>query len=67
MLLKNNLEVIQIKRHYQTLSLEHLVKMVGLYSEGLSNFALKITSAMRIGELQIPYYASQANVIARKG
>lgn len=67
MLLKNNLEVIQIKRHYQTLSLEHLVKMVGLYSEGLSNLALKTTSVLRIGTWQIPYYASQANVIARKG
>jgi len=66
MLQKNQFEVVNIGRHYQTLSLEHLVKMTGLYSQGLSNLGLKICSLLRINNWQVPYYASQANVVARK-
>jgi 2-polyprenyl-3-methyl-5-hydroxy-6-metoxy-1,4-benzoquinol methylase len=66
MLQKNQFEVVNIRRHYQTLSLEHLIKMMGLYSRGLSNLGLKICSLLRINNWQIPYYASQANVVAKK-
>jgi len=63
---KNGFEVIKISRYYQTLNLEHLVKMVGLYNKPISNLGLKVVKLFRMGNLQIPYYASQANVIARK-
>ncbi len=63
---KNGFEVLKISRYYQTLSLEHLVKMVGLYSKTLSNIGLKVVNLLRMNNWQIPYYASQANVIAKK-
>lgn len=66
MLEKNNLSVLSLRRHFQTLELEHLIKMVGLYSRIISDLGLKISSLLRIGKLQIPYYASQANVVAIK-
>jgi len=66
MLEKNGFNVLKMKRHFQTLNLEHLVKMVGLYNEGISSVGLKLTSLLGMGNLQIPYYASQANVIAKK-
>lgn len=66
MLELNGFEVLSIRRHYQTLNLEHLMKMVGLYSPGLSNFGLRFIRALRMQNWQIPYYASQANVAARK-
>ena len=66
MLAKNDFEVIKFSRHYQTLSLEHLVKMVGLYSKGVSKLGLKVINGLSIEDWLIPYYASQANVIAKK-
>ncbi len=66
MLAKNNFHPLKSGRHFQTLGLEHLIKMVGLYNKPISNLGLKIAKTFRMGNWQIPYYASQANVIARK-
>jgi len=63
---KTGFEVIRIKRYVQRLNLEHLMKMFGLYSKPISNLGLKIIRALRMTNWSIPYYASQANVIARK-
>ncbi|OGL46354.1 MAG: hypothetical protein A2161_07750 [Candidatus Schekmanbacteria bacterium RBG_13_48_7] len=58
--------MIKINRYIQRLELEHLVKMVGLYNKFCSELGLKITSSLKINHLQIPYYASQYNIIAGK-
>lgn len=63
---KNGFEVIKFSRHFQTLNLEHLCKMAGLYSSFLSKIGLKTVNLLKINNLKIPYYASQANVIAKK-
>lgn len=63
---KNNFMPLKSKRHFQSLNLEHLTKMVGLYSKGLSKLGLKVITGLKIGNWQIPYYASQTNVIAKK-
>jgi len=59
-------KVIQSSRYWQKLELEHLIKMVGLYSRPLSKLGLKIAAALRMNRWKIPYYASQANVVAIK-
>lgn len=66
MLEKSGLRVISVKPHIQTLGLGHLVKMIGLYNKFLSNIALKAVNVLRLTNLQIPYYASQTNIIAKK-
>jgi 2-polyprenyl-3-methyl-5-hydroxy-6-metoxy-1,4-benzoquinol methylase len=63
---KNGFEVLHIKRYYQTLSLEHLISMIGLYSKLLSRIGQFLVKTLKMNKWQIPYYASQANVIARK-
>lgn len=63
---KNGFEVVKFSRHFQTLNLEHLCKMAGLYSSFLSKVGLAMVNLLRINNLKIPYYASQANVIAKK-
>lgn len=59
-------EVVSIRRYVQTLSLEHLIKMAGLYSPAISKLGLAVARALHIHGWPIPYYASQANVVARK-
>lgn len=66
MLDKAGFDTVAVRRHYQTLELAHLVKMVGLYSKPVSSVAGGIISGVGMGKLPIPYYASQMNVIARK-
>lgn len=66
MLNKAGFDVVAIRRHYQSLELGHLIKMVGLYSKPISKMAGAVASALHIGGWVIPYYASQMNVIARK-
>lgn len=62
----NGFAVVKISRYMQTLSLEHLFAMFGLYNQFLSKLGIKIVKALKINNWQIPYYASQANVVARK-
>ena len=59
-------ECVSNKRHFQKLSLGHLSKMVGLYSRGASKLSSAFIRLFKAEDLLVPYYASQANIIARK-
>ncbi len=63
---KCGFEVIAIRRHYQSLELGHLVKMVGLYNKKISGLMGSALRVFRLESVNIPYYAAQMNVIARK-
>lgn len=67
MLRKTGFTPVRSARHYQLMGLGHLVKMVGLYNRPLSNFGLALVRSLRMENIQIPYYASQVNLMARKG
>jgi hypothetical protein len=66
MLRKCGFRVIAVRRHYQWLELGHLIKMVGLYGKPVSRSMQAAARLLRIDSLQVPYYASQMNVVARK-
>lgn len=66
MLIKNGFTPLAFRQHWQQLNLEHLTKMVGLYSKPVSEMGLRIIRALHMTQWQIPYYAGQTNVIARK-
>jgi len=57
---------IRTGMHFQTLGLGHLIKMVGIYSRAASGFLCRITRGMGVENIQIPYYASQTNMISKK-
>ncbi len=59
-------EVETMKMHWQTLPFGHLAKMFSIYSPAFSKFGTKIINLLRLGNLPIPYYASQTKVIALK-
>lgn len=63
---KTGFQVLKINRYFQKLELEHLLKMVGLYSPFLSNVGLVLARGLHIHRWQIPYYAAQANLVAVK-
>lgn len=52
--------------YWQSLSLGHLAKMIGLYSKPLSNMCETFFGFLRINNLKVKYYASQTNVIVWK-
>lgn len=54
------------KAYWQSLSLGHLSKMLGLYSKQLSLLVEKTFTTLKLNNLKIKYYASQTNVIAWK-
>ncbi|MFH1478131.1 MAG: class I SAM-dependent methyltransferase [Verrucomicrobiota bacterium] len=66
MLIRAGFTPLAFRPHFQSLDLEHLSKMAGLYCRPLSQAGLKTIRLMKIGHWQIPYYAAQTNVIARK-
>jgi 2-polyprenyl-3-methyl-5-hydroxy-6-metoxy-1,4-benzoquinol methylase len=66
MLGKAGFEPIRTGMHFQTLSLGHLIKMVGIYNQTLSRVSHRIARIFRLERLPIPYYASQTNMISRR-
>lgn len=54
------------KPYWQSLSLGHLAKMLGLYSKPVSRVAETVFKILRMSSLKIKYYASQTNVIVWK-
>ncbi|MCX6112234.1 MAG: class I SAM-dependent methyltransferase [Proteobacteria bacterium] len=58
--------ILYHKRHFQTLEFGHLLKMIGLYNKTISDLLLNIAGKLKLTKLQIPYYASQATLIAKK-
>lgn len=54
------------KSYWQSLSLGHLAKMLGLYSKQISSLTQNIFNILKINNLKIKYYASQTNVVAFK-
>jgi len=52
--------------HSQTLSLGYLFKRFADYSKFISNVGMKVSAALRIDQLPIRYYASQALAVAKK-
>lgn len=66
MLGKAGFEPIRTAMHFQTLSLDHLIKMVGIYNQTISRVSHRIVRIFRLEELPIPYYASQTNMISRR-
>ena len=52
--------------HWQTLPLGYLAKISGIYSPGLSRFAQKAFTTLRMENIPVPYYAAQTNVTAVK-
>lgn len=66
MLKKAGFSPLSFRQHWQQLNLEHLTKMVGLYSKPLSEAGLKVLRALKMDRWPVPYYAGQTNAIARK-
>jgi 2-polyprenyl-3-methyl-5-hydroxy-6-metoxy-1,4-benzoquinol methylase len=63
---KNGFVVEAHRRHFQVLPLGHLIKVAGIYLGGLATVCHGAARALRLTELKLPYYASQANLIAIK-
>ena len=59
-------ELIAVKRHIQSLSLGYLVFRFKKYSEFLYKIMNAVCKKLNLGNLKIPYYAGQTNIIARK-
>jgi 2-polyprenyl-3-methyl-5-hydroxy-6-metoxy-1,4-benzoquinol methylase len=55
-----------MRAHFQSLELGHLMKMMELYSSGVSKLGSKVCEGLHIGGLPIRYYASQTNLMCRK-
>jgi len=66
MLKKAGFQPFKSGLHFQILALSHLIKMVGLYNKFISNISLKFVNAFGMSNLNIPYYAAQSYMIARK-
>lgn len=63
---KAGFEVKHFAMHWQTLPLGYLSKILSIYSPKLSQFSETLFKALRMGNIPIPYYAAQTNVIAVK-
>ncbi len=71
MLKDSGFEVVKTKLHFQTLEIGYMIKMVKHLSKGgivssLCNGAMKVTDAVRLSKVKIPYYASQIDIVAKK-
>ncbi len=66
MLLKHGFSTVRIKPYFQTLSLGYLAFRMHPYSKSLSKLGTKTVRALRMENLQIPYWLGQTMVIARK-
>lgn len=63
---KTGFEVKHFTMHWQTLPLGYLSKIFSIYSPGLSRLSERVLRNLRIGNIPIPYYAAQTNVVAVK-
>lgn len=72
---RNSIEQILIKSgfvnpcfkpYWQSLSLGHLAKMLGLYSKTISLLSEKVFKLLGLSDFKVKYYASQTNVIVWK-
>jgi 2-polyprenyl-3-methyl-5-hydroxy-6-metoxy-1,4-benzoquinol methylase len=63
---KAGFKVIAHRRHTQVLPLGHLIKIAAIYLKGAARLGYKLAAALHLTEMPLPYYAAQANVIARK-
>lgn len=52
--------------HWQTLPLGYLTKIFSIYSPKISRFSEHLFTMLRMGNIPIPYYAAQTNVVAIK-
>ncbi|MFH1107115.1 MAG: class I SAM-dependent methyltransferase [Candidatus Micrarchaeota archaeon] len=66
MLAKTGFEQFYSKRHYQKLSLGYLAYRFGPYSTLLQKFLTGLFGTLRLQDTNVPYYASQELVLARK-
>lgn len=64
MLRKAGFSPLSSRMHFQILSLSHLITMIGLYNKSISELLHATARRLGVLEVQIPYYASQTNVIA---
>jgi len=63
---KAGFEVKRFAPHWQTLPLGYLSKILSIYSPRLSGISVRFFDVLRLGNIPIPYYAAQTNVIAVK-
>jgi|WetSurMetagenome_2_1015567.scaffolds.fasta_scaffold207137_1 2-polyprenyl-3-methyl-5-hydroxy-6-metoxy-1,4-benzoquinol methylase len=66
MLNRAGFEVKAHRRHIQVLPLGHLIKVASIYLGKIAELMFRVTRALHLSELKLPYYASQANIIAVK-
>ena len=63
---KCGFEIIIIKKHWQTLQLGYLATRFKPYSELAYKIATKTVNALKLNDLQIPYWLGQTFVLANK-
>lgn len=66
MLKKTSFAPIACRPHFQTLSFNYLVYRLRPYNLFLHRMLDSFVNTFKIGNLQIPYYASQTNIISTK-
>lgn len=63
---KEGFETLSVKPHFQRLKLSYLIFRFKVYSSLVYRIGDAVTRFLRMSELEIPYNASQTNIIARK-
>jgi 2-polyprenyl-3-methyl-5-hydroxy-6-metoxy-1,4-benzoquinol methylase len=63
---KTGFKIERFSMHWQTLPLGYLTKIFSIYSPGLSRFTGLLLKKIRMGNIPVPYYAAQTNVVAVK-
>ncbi|MBS3106475.1 methyltransferase domain-containing protein [Candidatus Woesearchaeota archaeon] len=66
MLAKTGFKVEVVKPHIQTLSLGYLIYRMEAYSKLLHKTSKPVVKALRMNNLQVPYWLGQTFVLARK-
>lgn len=66
MLQSQNMEIVQVRRHWQTLELGYILFRMEAYLGGLARLGKRLAAAMRLSHLQIPYWMGQMLVLAEK-
>lgn len=59
-------EFLNKKLHFQKLSFSYLIFRLKPYNKTIANFMNFFCNLFRLNNLQIPYYASQMNIVVRK-
>jgi 2-polyprenyl-3-methyl-5-hydroxy-6-metoxy-1,4-benzoquinol methylase len=63
---KTEFKIVKIKKHFQTLSLGYILFRMEPYIKSLSHIAENVASALKLSNIQIPYWMGQTLVLARK-